>query len=94
MIHSDPTHIHPPILFVLRRAVHLGDLRGALRFPTPLGRASPRPPWAVMMSLSPVGRVLFGNYAIRCLVIQLEHAGGAAYEIVDLVVDAQGRRKD
>ena len=49
--------------------------------------------WAVMMPLSSVGRVLFDNYAIRCLVVQSKHTGSAADEFADLAVDAQGNRR-
>lgn len=31
--------------------------------------------WAVMMSLASVGRVLFDNYAIRCLIVSIETHG-------------------
>ena len=49
--------------------------------------------WAVMMSLASVGRVLFDNYAIRCLIVQSKYTGSTADEFADLTVDAQGDRR-
>jgi hypothetical protein len=46
-----------------------------------------------MMFFASVGRVLFDNYAIRCLVVQSKHTGSTADEFADLAVDAQGNRR-